>query len=243
MEQIKKPAIFAWSGGKDSSLALHRVLNEEMYNVKYLLTTLNAEHKRISMHGVREELLEAQSKAIGVPLLKVWIHEASYEEYERQMEEVLLKAKAEGIETVIFGDIFLEDLRKYREDNMRKIGMNAEFPLWKEDTSALMNEFIINGFETITCCTNDAYLGEEWVGRIIDTEFVSDLPDNVDPCGENGEFHTFCYEGPIFSESIKFEKGEKIFKPLQLEPEDEDCQTTNITPTKGFWFCELIPEN
>lgn len=240
---MKKSAIFAWSGGKDSSLALHRILDEDNFDVKYLLTTLNAEHKRISMHGVREELLEAQSKAIGIPLLKVWIHEASYEEYERQMEEVLLKAKEEGIETVIFGDIFLEDLRKYREDNMAKIGMKAEFPLWKESTPTLMNEFLDQGFKTITCCTNDAYLGEDWVGRIINQEFISELPTNVDPCGENGEFHTFCYEGPIFKDPIKLEIGEKVFKPLQFEPEDDDCQTTNITPTKGFWFCELIPVN
>lgn len=237
---MKQPALFAWSGGKDSSLALHRILNEGNYDVKYLLTTINAEHKRISMHGVREELLEAQSKAIGIPLLKVWIHEASYEEYERQMEEVLLKAKAEGIETVIFGDIFLEDLRKYREDNMAKIGMKAAFPLWQENTATLMNEFLDQGFKTITCCTNDAYLGEEWVGKTINQEFISELPTNVDPCGENGEFHTFCYEGPIFKQPIKIEIGEKVFKPLQFEPEDDDCQTTNITPTKGFWFCELL---
>lgn len=228
----------AWSGGKDSSFCLHQVLNGDEYEVCYLLTTLNAEFKRISMHGVREELLDAQAESIGIPQLKVWIHEGTYEEYERQMKTALLKAKSEGIEHVIFGDIFLEDLRKYREDKMELVGMKAVFPLWNRDTSKLVQEFIGEGFQTITCCINDAHLDENWVGREINKDFISELPDAVDPCGENGEFHTFCFAGPIYKKPISITVGEKIYKPLMVTAND-NCSVVQENPTKGFWYCEL----
>ena len=239
MESNKTKALFAWSGGKDSSYALHQILLEGKYEVLYLLTTLNHEFKRISMHGVREELLDLQSDSIGIPQLKVWLYEASYESYEKQMEEMLLKAKSEGIETVIFGDIFLEDLKLYRENNLAKVGMKAVFPLWKKDTSVLIHDFIKDGFKTITCCVNDAFFNEDWVGKEIDECFIKDLPSTVDPCGENGEYHTFCYEGPIFKKKINFQLGEKIYKPLAIE-KDESCGVdAKENPTKGFWYCEL----
>lgn len=237
---MKRKIILSWSGGKDSSYALLQFLNDPLVEVVYLLTTLNAEFKRISMHGVREELLDAQSKSIGIPLLKVWIHEASYEAYESQMEKMLLEAKAEGIETVAFGDIFLEDLRKYREDNMAKIGMKAIFPLWKQDTTKLSLAFIEKGFRTITCCTNDAFLGEQFVGEEFTLDFLSSIPDNCDPCGENGEFHTFCFDGPIFTTPIEFYLGEKVFKPLKIELTNDECETSGQIHTKGFWYQEII---
>lgn len=237
---MKKPIILAWSGGKDSSFALHQLLQDPTIEVKYLLTTLNAEFKRISMHGVREELLDAQSESIGIPLLKVWIQEASYEAYEAQMEKTLLKAKAEGIEIVAFGDIFLEDLREYRETNMEKVEMKAIFPLWKKNTSELANQFIASKFRTILCCTNNAFLGEEFVGNEFTESFVNKLPENCDPCGENGEFHTFCFDGPIFKVPIPFHLGEKIFKPLVINSEKDDCATDAQIRTTGFWYQELI---
>lgn len=236
----KPKAIFAWSGGKDSSYCLHKVLEENQYEVVYLLTTMNAEFKRISMHGVREELLDLQSESIGIPQLKVWIYEASNEAYERQMEEMLLKAKSEGIESVIFGDIFLEDLRIYRENNLAKIGMKALFPLWKRNTSELIQDFIDTGFKTITCCINDAHLDESWVGKEIDEVFLKDLPENVDPCGENGEYHTFCYAGPLFKKEIKVSVGEKIYRPLEIKTDDSCGGVNTEIKTKGFWFCELL---
>jgi uncharacterized protein (TIGR00290 family) len=239
MASNKTKAIFAWSGGKDSSYALHQVLLEGKFEVVYLLTTLNFEFKRISMHGVREELLDLQSDSIGIPQLKVWLYEASYESYEKQMEEMLLKAKGEGIETVIFGDIFLEDLKLYREKNLEKVGMKAVFPLWKKDTSVLINDFIKSGFKTITCCVNDAFFNEDWVGKEIDISFIMNLPSTVDPCGENGEYHTFCYEGPIFKKEINFQLGEKIYKPLTIEKEESCGVEANVNPTKGFWYCDL----
>lgn len=233
-------AIFCWSGGKDSSLALYKVQQQQEYDVIYLLTTLNENHKRISMHGVREKLLDAQANSLGIPLLKVWTKEGTNQEYESQMERTLLKVKAEGITHVIFGDIFLEDLRAYREDNLHKVGLHAVFPLWKQNTSMLIHEFITLGFKTITCCVNDQYLGEEWVGREIDEQFVNELPVSIDTCGENGEYHTFCYAGPLFNKQIEFEKGEVIYRPLELKTQDA-CTLPAAPLTKGFWFCELLP--
>lgn len=230
-------AVFCWSGGKDSALALYKVLQEKKYEVKHLLTTLNEKHRRISMHGIREDLLEQQAKSIGIPLVKMYVKEGSNSEYEKNMEAALLNFKEEGVDHVIFGDIFLEDLRKYREDNLAKVNMTAIFPLWKKDTKALINEFMALGFRTITCCVNDAYLKENSAGVEIDKKFIKMLPVNVDPCGENGEFHTFCYEGPIFKKKINFTVGEKIYKPLEIKTTDYILPSS---PTRGFWFCDLI---
>jgi uncharacterized protein (TIGR00290 family) len=256
-QEKKEKAVFCWSGGKDSALALYEVLQDKTYEVKYLLTTLNENFRRISMHGVREELLEKQAQAIGIPLMKMYVKEGSNDEYERNMEAFLLRAKAEGINHVIFGDIFLEDLRAYREKNMEKVGMKAVFPLWKRNTKDLIEHFLSLHFQTVTCCVNDAYLGEDKVGTAIDAAFVHSLPANVDPCGENGEFHSFCFAGPIFKEEIPFQLGEKVYKPLELKKADSVCpsekqkQKQNESEneneemtrpvTKGFWFCDLIP--
>jgi uncharacterized protein (TIGR00290 family) len=238
MNHIKKEkAIFCWSGGKDSALALYKISLEDKYEVVALLTTLNAEFKRISMHGVREELLEKQAASIGLPLIKMYVSEGTNAEYEKNMEEVLLKHKGEGVTKVIFGDIFLEDLRLYRENNLLKVGLKAEFPLWKKDTAELINEFLDLKFKTITCCVNDAFLNEDKVGADINLEFINNLSKNVDPCGENGEFHSFCYAGPIFENEISFSIGEKVYKSLEIKPGN----AANTSSTKGFWFCDLLP--
>ena len=158
------------------------------------------------------------------------------------MEELLLEYKSRGVSFVIFGDIFLEDLRIYRETNLAKVGLKALFPLWKKDTTVLINTFLEKKFRTITCCVNDAFLGKEDVGVEIDQHFISGLPEIVDPCGENGEYHSFCFAGPIFSKPITFKRGEKIYKPLEIKTTDV-CDS--VSETKGFWFCDLdlsIPE-
>jgi uncharacterized protein (TIGR00290 family) len=224
----KPKAIFCWSGGKDSAFCLHQVFIENKFDVKYLMTTINTEFNRISMHGVRESLLDAQADSIGIPLLKMLVSEASNEAYESQMEKVLLQAKSEGVEYVIFGDIFLEDLRIYRENNLAKIGLKAVFPLWKNDTKVLMHDFLQQGFQTITCCVSDKYLDESFCGQIINAGFLSRLPADVDPCGENGEFHTFCFDGPIFKNKIDFSIGEKTYK-----------STEYLKEKYGFWYCDL----
>lgn len=232
-----KPAVFCWSGGKDSALCLYKVLQQKEFDVKYLLTTVNEEFRRISMHGVREELLDEQARQIRIPLVKIYVNEGTNAEYEKKMEEILLRFKSEGIIHVIFGDIFLEDLRTYRENNLAKVGMKAVFPLWKQNTKQLLEEFLSLKFKTVLCCVNDAYLGEEWAGRIIDDRFLDSLPSNVDACGENGEYHTFCFDGPIFKTPIKNIIGERIYKPLLVKTTD-DCNLP-ASKTKGFWFCEL----
>ena len=212
-----KPAVFCWSGGKDSALCLYRVLQEKKYDVKFLITTVSEQFRRISMHGVKEELLDSQARSLGIPLIKIYVSEGTNVEYERKMEEALLNLKSKGIEEVIFGDIFLDELRRYREANLSKVGMKGVFPLWKQNTAALLADFISLKFKTVICCTNDAYLGEDWVGRIIDEKLALSIPDTVDPCGENGEYHTFCFDGPVFESPINILIGEKIYKPLVIK--------------------------
>ncbi|MBL7890922.1 MAG: diphthine--ammonia ligase [Bacteroidia bacterium] len=231
----KEKVIFCWSGGKDSALALYKILNDESFEVVSLLTTLNETYRRISMHGVREELLDEQAQKIGLPLVKIYVKEGTNTEYEQKMEEVLLNFKSKGVDQVVFGDIFLEDLRAYREKNLSKIGMKARFPLWKKDTSVLVNEFLDLGFKTIVCCVNDSSLDDKKVGVKLDSKYLKNLPEEVDPCGENGEFHTFCYDGPVFKEPVKFDIGEKVYKALD--------PSLVQGKTKGFWYCDLIREH
>jgi len=236
---ISRPkAIFCWSGGKDSAYCLHKVLTANLYDVIGLLTTVNATHRRVSMHGVREELLRLQAESIGIPLRIVYVSDGTNEEYEKEMETALLEAKAKGANHVIFGDIFLEDLRAYREQNLAKVGMQAVFPLWKRNTAELISDFLREGFKTITCCTNDAWLGQDQVGHLIDLHFIETLPAAVDPCGENGEYHTFCFDGPLFSHPVNFTVGEKVYRPFSTDI----IETAAGQPiTRGFWFCDLLP--
>jgi uncharacterized protein (TIGR00290 family) len=235
----KIPAIFSWSGGKDSSYALYKILQEDVYDIKYLLSTINGSYKRLSMHGVREELIEAQAESIGISLLKAYVYEANNTEYERQMQEVLLQAKAENINHVIFGDIFLEDLRQYREQKMAALNMQCVFPIWKTDTQWMIGDFIAKDFKTITCCINDGYLDESWCGRMVDETFIKELPPTVDACGENGEFHTYCFDGPIFKKKISIINGEKTYKALEIKLADHPTPIKDVG-TKGFWFCDLL---
>jgi uncharacterized protein (TIGR00290 family) len=235
----KIPAIFCWSGGKDSSYALHKVLKENIYDVKFLLSTISGNYKRLSMHGVREELIQAQADSIGIPLLKVYVYEASNVEYEKQMNETLLKVKADGIDTVLYGDIFLEDLRQYRENKMAQLGMQCIFPIWKTNTRWMLNDFVEKGFKTYLCCINDGYLDENWCGRLIDHDFINELPATVDPCGENGEFHSFCFEGPVFKKQMSISVGEKTYKALELKTSDHPTPIKDVG-TKGFWFVDLL---
>ena len=233
MNLSKEPIAFCWSGGKDSALTLHRLLQSNKYDIRYLLTTVNENFKRISMHGVREELLEQQAKSIGIPLVKVYVEEGSNEEYERNMEKQLLGFKKEGINKIGFGDIFLEDLKDYRDNNLSRIGMEGLYPIWKENTKKLINEFLEAGFKTVLCCVSEAVLTENYSGKVIDSNFVEGLPKNVDPCGENGEFHTFVFDGPIFKEPISFEIGETVYRKYDPPANDPGLNQT------GFWYCDL----
>jgi len=232
--------------GKDSALALHRILQEGRYEVASLLTTCNADFQRVSMHGVRVELLERQAEALGFPLEKVFVPaSSSNEEYEQKMSACLLAHKARGVTGVVFGDIFLEDLKRWREENLARVGLRGVFPLWKQDTGALIREFIALGFGSVICCTSDAYLDDKALGRNIDAEFVASLPADVDPCGENGEFHSFAFAGPVFKQPVRFRVGEKVYRPLEpTHPgavSSTACPPSTTRQAKGFWFCDLHP--
>ncbi|MCC9070094.1 diphthine--ammonia ligase [Flavobacterium sp. F-65] len=242
---MKKIALFNWSSGKDSALALYKIQQAKEFEISCLLTSVNQQFQRISMHGVRVDLLEQQAKSIGLPLEIMQIPEMpTMEVYEEVMSKTLTKLKSQGVKYSIFGDIFLEDLRKYREDKLVDIGFEAVFPLWKTPTKDLIQEFISLGFKTIVVCVNERFLDKSFVGRVIDQDFINDLPDNVDVCGENGEFHTFTYDGPIFSEPIKFEVGEIVHRKYE-KPKTESTNTacdSNGTDAfdYGFWYCDLI---
>ncbi|HVW02516.1 MAG TPA: ATP-binding protein [Planctomycetaceae bacterium] len=207
------PIVFCWSGGKDSALALDALQRGGEYKVVSLLTTVTSDYDRISMHGVRRALLHAQARAVGLPAQEVLIpKEASNEIYEAQMGAALAEWRERGIEVMAFGDIFLEDLRAYRERNLAQLGMRALFPIWKIPTNELVQDFIDRRFRAVTVCIDTRHLTDVWVGRNIDADFVRDLPAAVDPCGENGEFHSFVYDAPNFSGPIAFELGERVWR-------------------------------
>lgn len=244
---MKKKALFNWSSGKDSALTLYKILQNDEIEVVSLLTSVNQKYNRISMHGVRAALLEQQAISLGLPLHKMEIPEMpTMEVYETVMIETLNTFKEKGVTHSIFGDIFLEDLRKYREDKLAEMQLEGIFPLWKIDTKELIQEFLSLGFKTIVTCVNERNLDKSFVGRIIDDQFIADLPDNVDVCGENGEFHTFTFDGPIFSKPIDFEIGEIVYrkyeKPKQ-ESSNKACDTNDSDAFDyGFWYCDLIPK-
>jgi uncharacterized protein (TIGR00290 family) len=241
----KEKVVFCWSGGKDSALALNRILNDAGYDVLALLSMCNEHFERVSMHGVRVALLDRQAQAIGLPLEKIFLScQSSNDEYHQKMSDCLLAYKAKGITGCVFGDIFLEDLRRWREENLALVGLRGIFPLWKIASNELIQDFITLQFGSIVCCTNDAYLDEAFVGRNIDADFIASLPSDVDPCGENGEFHSFAFAGPIFKEPVEFEVGNKVYRPIE---ETHPGATSTVCPspsarrTRGFWFCDLIP--
>ena len=221
---MPEDVLFCWSGGKDSAMALHALQSAQSHRVTALLTTVTEEFDRISMHGVRRVLLERQAESIGLPLHAVLIPpQCVNTTYEARMNDALSEHLARGVHRVAFGDIFLEDLRVYREQNLAQIGMEALFPIWKRDSRELAREFLRLGFQAITVCVDPRVLDSSFAGRVLDESFFADLPPGVDPCGENGEFHTFVFDGPLFRTPIRFATGEKILRD-------------------GFYFCDLLPE-
>jgi len=235
-------ALVCWSGGKDSALALRFAREHADLEIVGLLTTFSEEFDRVSMHGVRRELLEAQAAALGLPVWKVFLPTpprdaacalpppagsgfvsfASNNVYEEKMLEALTRARREGIEAIVFGDIFLEDLRAYRERLLQRAGLQGIYPLWGRPTRELMNEFLDLGFRAVVVCVDSARLDSSWSGRSLDPRFLAELPEGVDPCGENGEYHTFVFDGPDFSSPVALSLGRTVLR----EP---------------FCFCDLEP--
>lgn len=213
----------SWSGGKDSCLALYEIQKARDYQVAALLTTVTRDYDRISMHGVRRVLLERQAASLGLPLHEVFItKDATNEEYEAKMAEAFSTYRARGVDRVIFGDLFLEDIRAYRDQFLARHDMRGIYPVWRRDTTEFIREFINLGFKAVVTCVDGKALDPSFAGAMIDENFLSALPARVDPCGENGEFHTFVFDGPIFKEAVRFSVGEKVERD-------------------SFWFCDLLP--
>lgn len=194
-------------------MALYRVLRLKHLEVICLLTTVTNRFHRVSMHGVREELLDLQAKSLGYLIEKVFIpYPCPNQVYEEKMGSVLSAYKAKGVSHVIFGDIFLEDIRRYREDKLSQVNLESAFPLWGENTRILANEMLNAGFRAVVTCVDPKKLKPTFAGRQFDASFLKDLPPKVDPCGENGEFHTFVYDGPVFKEPIPIEVGRSMLR-------------------------------
>ena len=209
----KEKIVFSWSGGKDSALALHAILRSGKYEVVSLLTTIATPQSRICMHGVRESLLEDQAAAIGVPCEKIYMSEhPTNSEYEEKLAQALAVHRSRGIRRVGFGDIFLEDLKAYRDKNLASWGLEGIYPIWKEDSRELIRRFVREGFKAVLVCIDQRKLPDAWAGRAIDASFLAAVPEGVDPCGENGEYHTFVYDGPIFQDKIDVELGEQVIR-------------------------------
>jgi uncharacterized protein (TIGR00290 family) len=210
---VKNNVVLAWSGGKDSALALLELTRRRDTGIAALLTTVTEGHDRVSMHGVRRELLVEQAQQLGYGLDEVVIpQQCSNEVYERRMEYALEKYHRAGVDQMAFGDLFLEDVRAYREERLSRIGMRGVFPLWGRDTRELARQFVQEGFRAVVVCVDTNALDGAYAGREYDETFLRDLPGGVDPCGENGEFHTFVYAGPVFRKSIAVARGEKVMR-------------------------------
>lgn len=235
-------AFMNWSGGKDSAFCVHTARKEGIL-IEALVTTVNAQANRISMHGVRRSLLEQQAASLQLPLYTVELPQhPGMPEYEAEISRNNHFLKAKGFTHAVSGDLFLEDLKAYRETLYAKDGLECLFPIWKKDTRALLEEFIASGFRAILVCINSAVLDPSFCGRLIDESFINDLPPGVDPCGEHGEYHSFVFDGPIFKNPIAFQKGEIVYKEYPAPKGQDDCYTTPQPPS-GFYFCDLLDEN
>ncbi|ALJ01218.1 Dph6-related ATP pyrophosphatase [Rufibacter tibetensis] len=242
---MKPLAIFNWSGGKDSALALHRVQQQQHFPLHALFTTLSQTHQRVTMHGVREELMQAQAQAVGLPWKPIYLPEgASLPVYNDLMTQAWTEFKTSGVTHGIFGDIYLEDLRKYREEQLASVEIQAHFPLWGEEPTALLEEFWRAGFKAKVVCVNGKHLDASFAGRELNESFINDLPAHVDPCGENGEYHSFVYDGPNFKHPVPVQTGEVVFRSYTpaSQGSEEDCfAATPASYDTGFWFCDLLP--
>ena len=239
---MKEPVVMSWSGGKDSAMALHELLRDDAYEVVSLLTSVSGEYRRISHHGVREALLDEQAEAIGIPLRKVYLPSGpaggcTNDVYESIMREVMLDYQRDGVRAVVFGDLFLRDLRAWREANLAKIGMRGIFPVWNRETSLFAREVIALGYKALLSCT-EARFGATLVGREYDEQLLRELPHDVDPCGENGEFHSFVYGGPIFQRPVYVRVGEIVVRDGRFYA---DLLLKESQPVEEFAAAQIPP--
>lgn len=222
--QKKIPILLNWSGGKDAAYSLHRLQQEGLYEVRYLLTVFNTE-RRSSMHEIPESLISAQAVSTGIPLLKIYVSNDSGETYEAGMLRVLKRVKQEGIHRAAFGDLFLEDLRRYRERQLQQVDMKAVFPLWQINSADYLQSFFQSGFKAIICCVNGSMLDTAYCGKQLSPALITSFPEPADPCGENGEYHSFCYAGPVFRKPVSYhtEGWFNRFFPSPLNEQEQVC--------------------
>jgi uncharacterized protein (TIGR00290 family) len=243
MESPRK-SVFSWSGGKDASMALMEIMKSEKSDIHTLMTTVNKRLQRVTMHGVPIELIQNQADSIGLDLEVVGLPEdINMADYSKLMHSVAVNHQKQGVSEYIYGDINLEDLRLFRDTELKQAQLKSRYPLWEKNTLELAKEFIRAGFKAIVVAVNSNVLNESFAGRIFDNSFLTDLPADVDPCGENGEFHTFVFDGPIFNRPVLFKKGEISYHTYKTNVEVVDCFCCDIVPIKdwdkGFWFCDL----
>lgn len=235
-------SILSWSGGKDAALSL-QYLQKENRLVNTLFTTINKRLQRITMHGVHISLLEKQVKSLGCQLELISLPEnISMKKYNELMGDFLSEKHKQGVKEVVFGDIFLEDLKEFRDNELAQFNLKTLYPLWGKNTMEIAKEFIQLGFRAIVVAVSSNKLGKEFVGKEFTLDFIHSLPKNVDPCGENGEFHTFVYDGPNFTFPVDVKKGEITYKTYSTENNDDDCFCKDESSEKwdkGFWFCDL----
>ena len=238
----KIPITVSWSGGKDSTFALYHLLQSNIYEVKSLHTVFDSKLKRVGLHGVPERLIEAQAESLGFPLEKIYLPQSDdHDAYEQVIREFCMAQKNKGIDHVMYGDIFLEDLKAYRDKQLATVGLEGVYPIWNRDTKTLVEQFVQQGFKTVVCAANAALFEKLQVGQTIDQEWLAHLPASVDPCGENGEFHTFVYDGPMFNQPVSFRKGEMVDRSYTYNRKEEDG---SLTPMKStFYFQELLHDS
>ncbi len=233
MERTK--AVFNWSGGKDSAHALWRAIESQRYEIVALLTTVNHDTRRSTMHGIPFPLLQAQAASIGIPLHAVDLTpKGDMEDYQTAMSQAVAHFKARGVTHFIFGDIFLHDVRKYREQQLAPHGIEVVEPLWGRSSETVMHDFLASGLQTVVVTTMADGLGAAAIGRTIDSDFIASLPAGTDPNGENGEYHTFCYDGPIFRTPVRFRLGSPFSRSYDIRLDDG---TRKPTPT-GSPICK-----
>jgi uncharacterized protein (TIGR00290 family) len=237
---LKKKVTISWSGGKDSAFALFKVLRSGNYEVRGLHTVINSETKRVGMHGVREELIERQAESLGLPLQKLYLDSSeSHDQYTTLMRDYYQQCARENFDAVVFGDIFLEDLKAFRDGLLQSAGLRGLYPLWETNTKQLAEEFIIEGFKTLICSANAKHFTRAHMGTLLDVAFLKTLASDVDPCGENGEFHTFVYDGPVFKKSVDFERGEIVRKVYSYQKVDADGRVEKLET--AFLFQDFLP--
>ncbi|MFZ6008989.1 MAG: ATP-binding protein [Bacteroidota bacterium] len=234
----KKKITISWSGGKDSAFALYKILLSGEYDVASLHTVINKQTGRVSMHGLREDLIRRQTEVLGIPWIKIDLESADdHATYKKTMHAFYKQCADRGISEIGFGDIFLEDLRQFRLSLLEPFGLCAAFPLWKQDTKMLIDDFRNVGFKTLICAADAKHFSRDALGETIDEMWLKALPSTVDPCGENGEFHTFVYDGPIFKKPVLYALGDVVQKVYSFQKVTDDGTVEKIE--SAFWFQEI----